>query len=144
MQYENIIHLPRPLSKKHYPMSVYNRAAQFAAFAALSGYGEEINETARLTNSKLELSEDKAADLDAKTQLLIDHAAEQPEIEIEYFIPDKRKNGGAYHKIKGSFRWYDSGNASIVLSDGTSISVGNIYSIEGQIFEQYTENETGD
>ena len=56
------------------------------------------------------------------------------EIEIEYFIPDKRKSGGAYHKIKGCFRWFDSGNSCIVLSDGTTVAIADIYRIDGEIF----------
>ena len=95
MRYDNIIDLPHPVLKNHYPMSLYNRAAQFAPFAALAGYGDACNEVTRLTDSRIELDDDRAADLDAKTQILIDHTGEQPEIEIEYFIPDKRKSGGA-------------------------------------------------
>ena len=134
MRYANIIDLPHPVLKNHYPMSLYNRAAQFAPFAALAGYGDACNEVTRLTDSRIELDDDRAADLDAKTQILIDHTGEQPEIEIEYFIPDKRKSGGAYHKIKGCFRWFDSGNSCIVLSDGTAIAIADIYRIDGEIF----------
>ena len=134
MRYDNIIDLPHPVLKNHYPMSLYNRATQFAPFAALAGYGEACNEVTRLTDSRIELDDDRAADLDAKTQILIDHTGEQPEIEIEYFIPDKRKSGGAYYKIKGSFRWFDSGNSCIVLSDGTAIAISDIYRIDGEIF----------
>ena len=137
MQYDKIIYLPHPDLKNHYPMSLHNRAAQFAPFAALTGYDDACNEVTRLTDSRIELDDDGAAELNVKTQILIDHTGERPEIEIEYFVPDKRKSGGAYYKIKGSFRWYDSGNASIVLSDGMSIAISDIYRIDGEIFGIY-------
>lgn len=135
MEYDKIIGLPHPALKKHYPMSLYNRAAQFAPFAALSGYGDACNEVTRLTDRRIELDDDRAAELDSRTQILIEHSAEQPEIEIEYFIADIKKSGGAYHKIKGHFRWYDSGNSSIVLSDGTTVAISDIYRIDGEIFD---------
>lgn len=134
MRYDKIIELPHPTLKKHYPMSLYNRAAQFAPFAALSGYDEACNEVTRLTDRRIELDDDKAAELDARTQILIEHSDEQPEIEIEYFVPDKQKSGGAYYRIKGRFRWYDSGNACIVLSDGMTVAIVDIYRIDGEIF----------
>lgn len=134
MRYDKIIELPHPTLKKHYPMSLYNRAAQFAPFAALSGYDEACNEVTRLTDRRIELDDDKAADLDMKTQILIEHSEDQPEIEIEYFVPDRKKSGGAYYRIKGRFRWYDSGNACIVLSDGMTVAIVDIYRIDGEIF----------
>ncbi|MBQ7794914.1 MAG: hypothetical protein IJ366_10415 [Clostridia bacterium] len=137
MQYDKIISLPHPDLKNHYPMSLHNRAAQFAPFAALTGYDDACKEVTRLTDSRIELDDDRVAELDVKTQILIDHTGERPEIEIEYFVPDKRKSGGAYYKIKGFFRWYDSGNASIVLSDGMSIAISDIYRIDGDIFGIY-------
>ncbi|MCI7351104.1 MAG: hypothetical protein MSH60_10190 [Ruminococcus sp.] len=135
MDFDNIIGLPHPALKKHYPMPLYNRAAQFAPFAALSGYEDACNEVTRLTDRRIELDDDRAANLDAKTQILIEHSAVQPEIEIEYFVPDRQKSGGAYYKIKGRFRWYDSGNASIVLCDGTAVAISDIYRIDGEIFD---------
>ena len=132
-KYDAIINLPHYTSKKHKLMSMQERAAQFSSFSALSGLDDELAEASRLTDSKLELSEDKAAELNERLRLLTEIALEQPEIQIEYFLPDETKEGGAYHKIKGNFRRFDSSNASIVLSDGTSISIGDIYSIEGEI-----------
>lgn len=142
-KYDDIINLPHYVSTKHKPMSMQERAAQFSSFSALLGLDDELAEAARLTDSKLVLSEDKATELNEKLRLLTEKASEHPEIQIEYFIPDETKEGGAYHIIKGSFRWYDSGKSSIVLSEGKSISVGDIYSIDGEIFECYTENERG-
>lgn len=135
MDFDNIIELPHPTLKRHYPMPLYNRAAQFAPFAALSGYGDACNEVTRLTDRRIELDDDRAAELDAKTQILIEHSEMLPEIEIEYFVPDRKKSGGAYYRIRGCFRWYDSGNLSIVLSDGTAVATADIYRIDGEIFD---------
>lgn len=137
MSYEKIIDMPHPRSKKHYPMSPYNRAAQFAPFAALSGYGEAVSEMARLTDSKIEIEEDRAFDLDTKTRLLIEHADEKPEISIEYFIADKRKSGGAYHSITGKFRWFDECAGNIVLYGGMTVSIDDIYRIDGSFFDKF-------
>jgi hypothetical protein len=43
--YEDIIHLPHHVSKRHPQMSMWNRAAQFAPFAAMSGYDEAIKKS---------------------------------------------------------------------------------------------------
>lgn len=137
MSYEKIIDMPHPKSKKHYPMLMYNRAAQFAPFVVLSGYGEAVSETARLTDSKIEIDEDRAADLDTKTRLLIEHADEKPQISIKYFVPDKRKSGGAYHSITGTFRWFDEYSGNIVLCGGVTVSIDDIYRIDGNFFDKF-------
>ena len=113
------------------------RAAQFASFAALAGYGEAVAETARRTERKRRLSEEKAEELDRKTHLLIEHACERPLISVEYFVPDSKKSGGAYHVAKGVFRRYDEYDKSIVLCDGTRISTGDIFNIFGEFFAGY-------
>ena len=135
MSYEEIIDMSHPKSKKHYPMSLYNRAAQFASFAALSGYGEAVSETARLTDSKIEIDEDRAAELDEKMRILRENAADRPQITIEYFVPDENKSGGAYQTVTGNFRRIDDYSRSIYLNDGTIIPGEKIYRIDGEIGE---------
>lgn len=78
-RYADIINLPRPRSN-HKPMSMHDRAAQFSPFSALTGLDDELAETARIVDSKIEISEDRAADLDEKIQFLIENASEHPEI----------------------------------------------------------------
>lgn len=99
-KYENIIDLPHHTSDKRPRMSRENRAAQFSPFAALTGYNAEINETARLTDEKLELSEDRINDINTKLQIIMDNIDEYPEVTVEYFVPDERNP--AAHILRSS------------------------------------------
>lgn len=89
--YEDILYLEHHVSKKHPQMSIYNRAAQFAPFAALSGHGEAIAETARLTEGKIELDDYEKLKLDEKLYILQERIAEVPTVCITYFRPDTKK-----------------------------------------------------
>ena len=89
-----LINLPHPVSKKHPQMPLLDRAAQFAPFAALTGYGEAVTETARLTDSKIELDEGEIERINAKISYLIDNLKNVPTVELTYFVPDKKKKGG--------------------------------------------------
>ena len=97
-KYDDILHLPRFISKNRKHMSNYDRAAQFVPFAALTGYGEMVHETARLTDSKIELSEDKIEELNLKLTLLQESLSSSPIATITYFEPDEKKEGGSYKK----------------------------------------------
>src|ERR1035437_4752031 len=94
--YDDIIHLPHHISTTHPHMSAYDRAAQFAPFAALTGHDAAIAETARLTERRVELDEYSKADLNQRLCIIQDRMDEQPEVSITYFQPDQRKTGGAY------------------------------------------------
>lgn len=85
--YDDIIHLPRHVSKRHPQMSLYNRAAQFAPFAALTGYGAAIAETARQTSPKIEMMEDDRQLMDRKLSILSSHLEEEPTISITFSSP---------------------------------------------------------
>jgi len=100
-RYADIINLPHHTSSKHPRMSRENRASQFSPFAALTGYDSEIKETARLTDEKIELDEDRIYDINAKLQYIKDNIDVKPEITVEYFISDEKKSGGAYVTLKG-------------------------------------------
>lgn len=132
--YNDIINLPHHVSLSRPQMSMHDRAAQFSPFAALTGYGAKIKETARLTGEKLELDESTAERIDTCLQILIDNADERPEISVTYFVPDERKAGGEYITASGNFRRFDESNQSIVFTDGRKIAVGDIGSIDGEIF----------
>ncbi len=134
MKYDNIIEMEYPFSKKHIPMSICDRAAQFAPFSALVGLDDELSETARLTDCKFEITEDKAAELNEKMRILTENAAERPEISVEYFIPDENKSGGAYVTETGCFRRVDESNNTIVFTDGRVIAISDIYFMDGEIF----------
>jgi len=128
--YDDIISLPHHQSAVRAHMSMRDRAAQFAPFAALTGYGEEVAETARLTDRKIELSEEQLDELNARINLLKDKLNECPEICITFFIADDKKNGGAYQEIIGVVKKIDNYARMIEMENGDIISVDNIYSIE--------------
>ena len=92
--YEDIINLPHYVSPVHPPMPLSDRAAQFAPFAALTGYGDVIKETARQTDRKPELTEEEKQELDYKLQMAVSLPGEKPAVTITYFVPDKKKAGG--------------------------------------------------
>lgn len=131
--FEDIINLPHHVSSERGRMSRLDRAAQFAPFAALTGYDDEIKETARLTSERPELDEDRAAAIDTSLQILKDNAEERPEITVTYFSPDDKKDGGAYVTYSGSFRRIDESDRSIVFTDGKKIAVEDIYAVEGDV-----------
>lgn len=111
-------------------MPLRDRAAQFAPFAALSGYEEAVEETARLTDSRPEPDEDTAAALNEALLRLSDELSGRPCVRISYFVPDSRKDGGAVLERSGNVRRIDRVNALMIFSDGTAIPLGDILKIE--------------
>ena len=124
--YNDIINLSRPVSKRP-QMSLEQRSAQFAPFAALTGYDGQVKETARLTNRKIELDEEQKLELNFKIQFKI---KEQPQIEITYFVPDERKEGGKYETIKNSIKKIDEYKNKLIMIDGLSIAINEIIDIQ--------------
>lgn len=137
--YDDIMHLPHPDSSKHPRMAALGRAAQFAPFAALTGYEGTIRETARLTETKAELDEDKIAALDMKLRFLADHLTECPEVSITYFKPDSRKQGGAYQVITGMVKKIDAFEKTVLMAEGTLIPIADIFEISGSLFSSMVE-----
>ena len=129
-KYDDIINLPRPVSKKRSPMSNYDRAAQFSPFAALTGYDAVIDETGRLTDAQIELDEGGKQLLDEKLQRIRGLLPEQPRVKLRVFCPDARKQGGAYEEITGRVRKIDPVARSLVLTGGEVIPIDRIYGIE--------------
>lgn len=132
--YDDIINLPHHQSKVRPQMSLYNRAAQFSPFSALTGYEDAIEETARLTENKHTLSDEETDMLNRKMALLKDKISEHPTISIRYFIPDELKDGGSYSTISGELRAIDSVNRLVILQDGTTIPFDDIENILGDVF----------
>ena len=110
-------------------MSRENRASQFSPFAALTGYDSEIKETARLTDEKIELDEDRIYDINAKLQYKKDNIDVKPEITVEYFISDEKKSGGAYVTLNDRVRIIDEYERTIVFVSGKRINIDDIYGI---------------
>ena len=132
--YDDIIHLPRHVSKRHPQMSLYNRAAQFAPFAALTGYGAAIAETARQTSPKIEMMEDDCQLMDRKLSILSSHLEEEPTISITFFQPDGRKTGGHYLTTTGIVKTIRTNERIIIMKDRKKISIDAIVGLEGELF----------
>ena len=130
--YTDILNLPHPTSKKHPRMTRTARAAQFAPFAALTGYNEAVKETARLTTEQLELDDTEKAQLNEKLQLLRQHLPRQLPITITFFIPDTKKAGGSYQTITGPVKKIQEYERRLIMTDGTIIPIDAIIGLYGE------------
>ena len=133
-KYKDIINLPHKQSSKRPHMSLQDRAAQFAPFAALVGYDDAIKETGRLTDERIEMSEENLAVLNAQYQILVDHLDEEPEVTITYFVPDIYKTGGSYITKTGVVKKLDAYERLITMTDGAKIQMDDVLTLEGDIF----------
>lgn len=124
--YRDIIHMPHHVSPTREQLSMEERAAQFSPFAALTGHEAAIRETARLTDARIELSDDELNDLDRKYQMLTEQLASVPEIRITFFRPDHRKSGGSYVTISGIVKKIDPFFRKIHLTDGNIIAMDDV------------------
>ena len=128
--YDDIINLSRPQSKKHRPMPMEDRAAQFLPFAALTGYDAAVSETARLTEERVELDAQEAERIGEKLAALIKRQQEQPELSLLYFVPDTRKSGGAYVRLDGRLKKITDFPRCVYLTDGSRIPIEDIVAVE--------------
>lgn len=133
-KYDDIIHLPHPVSARHPQMSPLDRAAQFSPFAALTGYDAAIKETERHTEEWIELDENRKEMLDERLQMIREHLSQKPEITFTYFKPDEKKSGGAYLTIMGKVKKINEYGRQLILEDGTALLIENVFSIEGELF----------
>ena len=124
--YADIIDLPHHVSRNHPQMPLRDRAAQFAPFAALTGYEAVVGETARLTARKRELDAQEAEELNQQLAAVIEHLSERPEVTVEYFVPDERKAGGAYVTVTGRVRHVSVPERTMVMADGTVIDLEDV------------------
>ena len=129
-KYADIINMPHHVSRKHPQMSLYARSAQFAPFAALTGYGEAVEETERVTDNKCEIDEELKIDLDRKLQWLRENLKDKPKATFTYFIPDKLKDGGSYQTITGILKKIDEYSQKIIFEDDREISIYEIIDIK--------------
>ena len=133
--YEDIIDLPHFVSRNRPHMSNHDRAAQFAPFAALTGYEDSIDETARLTDEKIELSEQVLEELDQKLQYLASCLEETPIIQITHFVPDERKEGGAYITEEISVQRIDFIERLLISTTKEKYPIDYIAGLEGDVFK---------
>ena len=133
--YDDIINLPHYEPKHHPRMSMWNRAAQFAPFAALTGYDAAIQESNRVTEDRIDLGESANEELNRKMEMLLSKLSEQPSVTIEYFVPDEHKEGGFYQSYTGDVKRIDEYEQTMVMTDGTKIvlrMITNITIIENE------------
>ncbi len=128
--YERIINMPHYVSEKHPQMSMYDRAAQFSSFAALTGHSDAIEETARLTDFMAAIDEGQKEQINNKLLEIISLPREKRQITLTYFLPDSKKSGGAYVTVKGTVKTIDTVSEKIIFTDGTEIPIESILDAE--------------
>jgi hypothetical protein len=138
--YDDIINLPRHVSEARPRMPVYDRAAQFSPFAALTGYEAAVAETGRLTDRKAELDEGEKESINERLNLIQENLDKRPEISVTYFVPDRKKAGGEYVTAPGIAKKIDDYRRLVILWDGTSIPIDEIIQIDGEILRSLDEN----
>ena len=127
--YEDIIHLPHPVSAKRASMSIADRAAQFSPFAALTGYETVLAESRRLTCQPTELTGAAVEELNRSLQKLAECLADRPEVTVTYFLPDIRKTGGSYCTVTGKVRRIDCTEGFLEFTDRSQIPLCQIISL---------------
>lgn len=138
-KYKDILNMKYPNSEieRDFPDKIL-REAQFAPFAALTGYNDAIDEAARQTDRKIGLDEYEIERLNNKLKYLSE-ASETDEVVITYYVPDKKKDGGAYVSKSGMVIKVREYERDIVTDDGTKIPIEDIYSISGKMFDDFEE-----
>lgn len=133
--YDDIINLEHHVSQKHPQMSLDARAAQFAPFAALTGFDEQLKEAERLTNERKFINEDLREKLDNKLQIIQKQISVKPTITVTYFVYDLRKQGGSYGTVIGKVKKIDKYKNVVILENKTEIPIEEIIDINSNIFE---------
>ena len=128
-KYDDIIDLPHPTSQNQPRMSLYDRAAQFSPFAALTGHHAAIAETGRLTDQRIELDESEIARVDAELQHLQELLPDRPTVSITYFVPDERKSDGSYRTITSEVKRIDAVAGVIQMADRREIPIEDVFSV---------------
>lgn len=132
--YEDIVNLPRHISKVHPQATMADRAARFSPFAAISGYEDMVKEAARVTEARIDITDATKELLNEKLNMIIEFLDEEPEVTITYFEPDKKKDGGAYISITGTVKRIDEYERIVLMSDDKKIRIEEIYAIESDLF----------
>ena len=133
-QYDDIINLPHHVSQTRPRKSMTYRAAQFSPFATLTGFDAAIREMGRLTEQRIELTEDSREELDRRQQLLVEHLSEHPEVSVTYFVSDERKSGGAYVTVSDGVKKIDRYQRLLVLNDDLWIPLNEIIVLDSEIY----------
>ena len=135
-RYDDMLDMPHHVSPTRHRMSRHDRAAQFAPFAALTGFGAAIEETSRQTDRRIELSESEMAELAEKLRIIDARLGEQLTVSLTRYVPDPRKEGGRYETVSGVVRRIDREARVLTLLDGTRLDIDDIIGIDGAIFDE--------
>lgn len=127
--FNDILHLPHHVSLRHRPMPMWQRATQFAPFAALTGYDEALAETARLTDVEWQNDESTLSQLNRTLSIIMNQLSSHPVVQIQYFVPDKRKTGGSIRSLQAQLKAVDTIQRQLIFANNTIISMDNIKSI---------------
>lgn len=129
-KYDDIIHTPWPRPTKRARMSLEDRAAQFAPFAALTGYDAVLAETARLTQNPVFLTEESLEELNAQLRRAQARLDEQPGVRLTVYYEDENKVGGRFETVAGNLKKIDCYLGGLVLTDGREIPFFRICDLE--------------
>ena len=136
-KYDDMLRLPHHVSASRKPMAMTARAAQFAPFAALSGYDAEVQEAGRLTDRPIEPDEYEKEAMNARLQLLARHLREKWVVSLVFFQPDERKAGGTYVTRTGTVKKLYETERLLTLTDGTVIPLDDLIALDGEEFAAY-------
>lgn len=125
-KYDDIINYDYPVSLA----SMESRASQFAPFAALTGFGDEIRKKARIVDSRIDISDDLKEEINNKLLIISNMIDDNPYIAITYFVADKNMNVGKYITISNRVKKIDLYNYEIVFVDKVRISINDIIYID--------------
>ena len=132
--YEDIINIPRHISKTHPEASMADRAARFSPFAAISGYEDMVREAARVTEERIEITDAVKEQLNEKLNMIAEFLGEEHEVTITYFEPDKKKSGGAYISITGVVKRIDELKRIVVMKNNKKIKIDDISALDSDLF----------
>ncbi len=117
-------------SNRENKMSCANRAAQFSQFAALTGYDSVLAESARETERRFDVDEERCDKINNCLSVILENFPKRTAAKIVYFIPDKKKTGGVYETVAGDVRWIDEGAMTVIFSDNSAVPIADIYDME--------------
>ena len=126
----DLLSCARPRTECRAPMPMKNRAAQFAPFAALTGYDDAVRETERQTDRRPEIGEDRAEILDRRLRWLRDHPDTMSEITVKWFVPDIRKDGGVCRTRTCRAKQLDAQHGVLLLEDGECVPISEICDLQ--------------
>lgn len=136
--YDDIMHIQAPIPLRHGRMPIEDRAAQFAPFAALTGYEAVVEEAGRQTDRRVELDENEKVLLDRKLRYLKERLYDPPRVRIRYFSPDLRKEGGAYLWEEGQVVRLERLPPGLRLATGYFIPLWDIIELEIPAWQEDT------